>query len=108
MRHPHPARPPVAELGLQDRQTDIAYISSLSFLFISYQIPSIVTAGRHRTGCSGQGWARGSCLSLGMGKTGSFGKKEWGALGERGAIPSDPEPGGWVGGMPACMRCGMG
>lgn len=70
MRHPHPARPPVAELGLQDRQTDIAYISSLSFLFISYQIPSIVTAGRHRTGCSGQGVGKRELPISGDGENG--------------------------------------
>lgn len=89
-----------------DRQ--ILHISSLSFLFISYQIPSIVTAGRHRTGCSGQRVGKRELPVSGDGENGVL----WQGVGCTWGGVSHPRVTlsrvGGVGGMPACVRCGMG
>lgn len=98
-----PTGPPMAGLDLQV-QTDRYCIYQVWFLFfVSYQIPSLVTAGRRSTGCGGAGQGEGRkelTPKAGVqerGTSGSFGKKEGVPRGREGASLGvgeqyDPEP----------------
>lgn len=92
----------MAELGLQDRQTDIAYIE---FEFSVHFLPDTLHSHSWKT----QNWVfrakggqEGAACLWGRGKRGPLARSGV-HLGRGEPSPSDPEPGGW-GGWDASLR----